>query len=265
MIPALWTAATGMATQQRNVNVIANNLANVNTAGFKRSLAQFEDLSYTQILPPGAETGTGGYMPVGVQIGHGARLSGTVLDLSIGEIRQTANPLDLFIADTGEARTFFQVMLPNGETAYTRDGSFKKDSEGSVVTVVGYRLEPPITVPQDATQVVVGSNGIVEAIFSDQPNQNLGQIQLVTFRNPTGLRAIGGNLFMATPASGDPITGTPGERGFGEVKGSMLEGSNVKAVEELISLIMAQRAFEMNSRSITTSDEMLQTTAGLRR
>ena len=266
MMPALWTAATGMAGQQENVNVIANNLANVNTSGFKRSMAQFEDLTYTQILPPGVQTGGGDFLPVGVQIGHGTRLSGTVLDLSIGAVRQTSSSLDLFLADAGEARTFFQVQLPNGGIAYTRDGSFKKDGEGNLVTNGGYKLEPPITFPAGTSKVTVGTDGSVLAFFTDnQPPQNIGQIEVASFRNPAGLLALGGNLFAGTTASGQADEGTPGQQGFGEIKSNMLEGSNVKAVEELILLITAQRAFEMNSRSITTADEMLQTTAGLRR
>jgi flagellar basal-body rod protein FlgG len=263
MMTALWTAATGLDAQQRNVDVTANNLANVNTAGFKRSRADFQDLFYSRLKEPGAQSATPGlFIPAGLQVGHGVANVATTILFQQGTPQNTGRSLDVFILDQA---SLFQIELPNGQTAYTRDGSFQRDAAGNIVTVAGYRLIPPMTVPAEAIDVSIAPNGIVEAVFADQPNQQIGQIQLAFFNNPGGLRQLGGNLYVETESSGAPIQGNPGDNQFGVLQSGFLELSNVNAAEELINLIKAQRAFDMNSRTIQTSDEMLQTTAALRR
>lgn len=263
MLRALWTAATGLDAQQRNVDVTANNLANVTTTGFKRQRADFQDLFYARLREPGAQSSErGGFLPGGIQIGHGVTNVGTPIIFSPGTPVPTERSLDLMLMDR---YSFFQVVMPNDEISYTRDGSFQMDANRDIVTSQGYRLSQNINVPEDAVDVVVGLNGIVQAIFSDRPPEELGRLELATFPNPSGLRLLGGNLFQETSSSGQPITGDAGQGQFGEVQSGYLENSNVKAAEELINLIKAQRAFEMNSRSIQTADEMLQTVAGLKR
>ena len=263
MMTALWTAATGLDAQQRNVDVTANNLANVNTAGFKRSRADFQDLFYSRFKEPGAQSATSGlFIPAGIQVGHGVANVATTLLFQQGTPQNTGRSLDVFIQDQ---TSMFQVQLPNGQIAYTRDGSFNRDAAGNIVTVAGYQLVPPMTVPAEAIDVSINPNGIVEAVFTNQPNQQLGQIQLAFFNNPGGLRQTGGNLYVQTDSSGPPTLGNPGDNQFGVLQSGFLELSNVNAAEELINLIKAQRAFDMNSRTIQTSDEMLQTTAALRR
>jgi flagellar basal-body rod protein FlgG len=201
-------------------------------------------------------------MPQGIQVGHGVRNSATTLIFAQGTYEATGRSLDLVIQDQN---SLFKIQMPNGDITYTRDGSFHRDSAGNIVTSAGYKLFPGFVVPQDAVDVSIASNGRVEAVFGTGPNQDLGTIELATFNNPGGLRLLGGNLYGATSSSGTEIAGTPGDGQFGELQSGYLEASNVSAAEELINLIKAQRAFEMNSRSITTSDEMLQTVATLKR
>jgi len=269
MLRSLNAAATGLQAQQRNVDVIANNLANVNTTGFKRSRAEFADLLYVQLQEPGAAVsqGEGLYSPTGIQIGHGVRNTATTTLFSVGAFAQTDRALDLVIEDQGEARGFFQVELPNGSTAYTRDGSFQVDRDGTIVTSGGYRVFPNVTgIPDDYISIMVGTDGTVQVILPDDPTpQDVGQIELASFVNPAGLRAHGSNLYLETGASGSAATGVPGDEQFGVLRSGFVESSNVEAVRELVNLITAQRAYEMNSRVIQTADEMLQATATLRR
>ena len=264
MIRALGTAAAGLSAQERNVDMIANNLANVNTNGFKRMRVDFQDLFYARIKEPGSRSATAGaFIPTGIQVGHGVQTAATTTIFREGPPIPTDRPLDVMIMNS--RFSFFEVELPNGEMAYTRDGSFHKDAAGDMVTSQGHRLTAGINLPDDSIGTSIGADGTVQAIFRDQPSQVIGQLELFSFPNPTGLRAIGGNLFMETNSSGAVTSGTPGEEQFGDLEGGFLEGSNVNAAEELINLIKAQRAFEMNSRTITAADEMLQTTAALRR
>jgi flagellar basal-body rod protein FlgG len=263
MLRALWTAATGLDAQARNVDVVANNLANVNTSGFKRQRVDFQDLFYARLREPGARSAAaGGYIPTGIQVGHGVFVAGTPLIFMQGTPVPTERNLDMMLMDK---YSFFQLVLPDGGTVYTRDGSFHIDADREIVSLQGYRLPTSITVPEDATDVTVSRDGTVQAHFADQPAQDIGRFELATFADPAGLRLLGGNLYQETASSGTPTTGFPGDDQFGEVQGGFLEASNVNAAEELINLIKAQRAFEMNSRTIQTADEMLQTTAALRR
>ncbi len=263
MIRALWTAATGLDAQQRNVDVTANNLANVNTTGFKRQRTDFHDLFYARLREPGTSSATaGGYIPTGIQVGHGVFNVATPLIFTPGTPLPTERGLDVMLLDKF---SFFQVQLPTGETGYTRDGSFHIDANRDIVTTQGYPLTSNINVPADAIDISIGRDGTVQAIFASQAPQDIGQIDLATFPDASGLRLLGGNLYQETTSSGTATTGTPGQDQFGELQSGFLESSNVKAAEELINLIKAQRAFEMNSRTIQTADEMLQTTAALRR
>ncbi|NRA94616.1 MAG: flagellar basal-body rod protein FlgG [Planctomycetes bacterium] len=259
MIKAMYTAAAGMTAQQTEVDVIANNLANVNTAGFKKSMTHFEDLLYLTLTQPGAamRSGTG---ISGLQIGSGARLMGTTKTHTQGVIAQTGNFLDMAIQGDG----FFEIEGPVGERFYTRDGHFTKDANGELVTAGGYRLIPSITVPQEATQISITKDGTVSYQLNDT-NPQIGQVTLVRFVNPAGLSSEGGNLFRATAASGDPQTVIPGQEGAGQILQGAIERSNVDVANELIQLILAQRAFEVNSKAIKTSDEMLNTTNNLTR
>ena len=262
MIRALFTAATGMIGQQVNVDTIANNLANVNTTGFKKSRVHFQDLIYETLKPAGTETTGGNFIPEGVQIGHGSRPSSIAKIFTTGNYIETGNALDIVIEGDG----FFEILLPDGTVAYTRDGSFKMDANGQIVTADGYLLQPAITVPQDYQQIIIGSDGVVSALVAGDDPQNLGTIQLTRFINPAGLDArLGRNLLLETPASGQAIQGQPGQDGFGAVEQGFLENSNVQVVEEILNLIIAQRAYEANSRVITSSDEMLQTANQLKR
>jgi flagellar basal-body rod protein FlgG len=263
MLRALWTAATGLDAQQRNVDVTANNLANVNTTGFKRMRADFQDLFYARLREPGTRTSErGGYLPGGIQVGHGVTNVATPIIFTPGTPVPTERSLDVMLMDR---YTFFQVVLPNDEVVYTRDGSLHIDANRDIVTTQGHRLSTNINVPDDAVDVSVARDGTVQAIYADRDPEDLGRIEVATFPNPSGLRLLGGNLYQQTASSGDADPGLPGEEQFGEVQNGYLESSNVQAAEELINLIRAQRAFEMNSRTIQTADEMLQTTAGLRR
>ncbi len=261
MLRALSTAATGMEAQQAKIDVVANNLANVNTAGFAKSRVDFEDLLYETLRQPGTSAAEGREIPVGIQIGHGARLIATQSIFTPGDQQQTGNPLDLAIEGSG----FFIVNQPDGRPAYTRAGTFKTNSQGQITTADGNLLEPAITIPADALKVTVGRDGTVSAVLGNQtqPTQ-LGKIQLAVFANPAGLERVGHNLFLETAASGAARQGTPGTNEIGTIAQGALEMSNVKVVEEMIELIVGQRAYEANSRVIKTADEMLHTTANLR-
>ncbi|PYS40926.1 MAG: flagellar basal-body rod protein FlgG [Acidobacteria bacterium] len=256
MIRALYSAASGLEAQQLNIDVIANNLANVNTAGFKLSRAEFEDLLYQNLRASGAASSTSTDLPVGLQVGLGSRPVATSRLFTQGEFRQTGNPLDFVI----EGQGFFQVRLPSGETAYTRAGSFHLNREGSLVTAEGNLLDPQVTIPADAQTVTVGSDGTVSVTQPGQAQaQQVGTIQLATFPNPAGLNSIGKNLFLTTSSSGEPITGTAGENGIGTINQGFVEQSNVNVVEEMVNMIVGQRAYEINSKVVKTADEMLQT------
>jgi len=257
---ALWTAASGMESQQLTLDVIANNLANVQTAGFKRSRVDFQDLVYESIQVPGGTSAQGHEIPTGFQIGHGSRAVSTSRLFTEGDLQQTGNPLDVAIEGDG----FFSVTQANGETAYTRAGTFKKDSQGKLVTAEGFALEPEITIPEDALSVTIGVDGTVSVT---QPGVNapaeVGSIQLVRFINPGGLSSLGRNLFATTQASGDPLPGTPGQDGFGTILQGFTEKSNVNVVEEMVNLIIGQRAYEINARAIRTADDMMRTSNDL--
>ena len=260
MIRSLYTAATGMGAQQLNMDVIANNLANVNTTGFKKGRVDFQDLLYQTIRSAGATQAQGVQVPTGIQVGLGTRAAAVQKVFTAGDAQQTGNDLDVMIEGNG----FFQVMTPSGELAYTRDGSFKVDSQGKIVTSDGYALQPEITVPAEAKEVTIGEDGTVSASVSGQ-TQQLGQIQIVKFLNPAGLDSMGRNILQKTDASGEPITGTPGQDGLGTLASGFVEMSNVKVVEEMVNMIVAQRAYEVNSKSIQSADEMLNIANNLRR
>jgi flagellar basal-body rod protein FlgG len=257
MLRALYTAATGAESQQFHIDVIANNVANVNTTGFKKSRVEFNDLLSQTYSVAGALGDQGTTDPAGIQVGLGAVVSATQRIFLPGSTMQTGNPLDLAIQGDG----FFQVQLDNGEIAYTRDGSLKRDATGQLVTSDGYPIQPAITIPNDAADIIIGLNGTVSVRQAGSPDLNqIGQLQLVRFANPAGLESIGRNLFSRTPASGDPIEGTAGQAELAKttVNQGFLENSNVQIVEELINLITAQRAFEANTNVIKTSDQVLQ-------
>lgn len=261
MLRSLWTSATGMQAQQLTIDTIANNLANVNTAGFKRSRAEFEDLLYQTLRAPGAPIAAS-QVPSGIQIGHGVRPVSVQRDFSMGNLKKTDAPLDLAI----EGKGFFQILLPNGETAYTRSGSFQLDSEGAIVTADGYRLQPEITIPTDAVGISIETDGTVSVSLPDQTEMTeLGVIEVADFPNPGGLKALGKNLFQETSASGSPTTGNPGEEGRGTLAQGFLEMSNVSVVEEMVNMITTQRAYELNAKSIQASDQMLGIANNLRR
>ncbi|QDK36583.1 flagellar basal-body rod protein FlgG [Bdellovibrio sp. NC01] len=261
MLKSLNTAATGMAAQQTNMDVIANNIANVSTSGFKKSRAEFEDLMYQTQKEPGAATGMNSYSPNGVQTGLGVRTAAIQKDFTGGAAQITKNPLDLEIEGAG----FFQVLTPDGETAYTRDGSFKKDPNGKIVDKNGNALQPEITIPPNVAGIEVSPNGEVRTIvgLGDQP-QTVGQIDVVNFVNPAGLKAMGKNLFMQSPSSGQAIQSRPGLNGTGYLAQGQLEASNVNIVDEMVNMITAQRAYETNSKVIQASDQMLQSINNLK-
>jgi len=261
MIRALFTAATGMIAQQMNIDTIANNMANVNTTGFKKSRVNFQDLLYETIKPAGTETSAGATIPEGIQVGHGVRPASIAKLFTPGNMIQTGNPLDLMVEGDG----FFQVQLPDGTIAYTRDGSFKRNETGQVMTADGYPLSPGITIPENAESISVGRDGVVSA-YVDGAQQNLGTIQLVGFINPAGLDArLGSNLLLETEASGAPNPGQPGLDGMGMLAQGFLENSNVQVVEEILQMIIAQRAYEASSKVIQSSDEMLQLANNVKR
>jgi flagellar basal-body rod protein FlgG len=255
MMRALYTAATGMIAQQYNIDTISNNLANVNTTGFRSNQARFQDLIYQTLRAPGTPVGPS-VVPVGQNVGLGVKIGASEKTFTQGTLQQTSNPLDLAIQGDG----FFQVTMPDGSSAYTRDGSFKRDANGSIVTADGYFLSPQITIPANATAVQVGSDGTVTALIPGQQQpQQLGQIQLVRFTNAAGLAPQGQNLFTQTGASGAPTLSQPGLNGTGTLQGGYLEASNVSVVEEMVNMITAQRAYEANSKAISTADQMLST------
>jgi flagellar basal-body rod protein FlgG len=259
---ALSIASTGMLAQQLNVEVISNNIANLNTTGYKRQRAEFQDLLYQSVERVGSTTSQSATRaPSGIQIGLGVRTGGVYRVADQGGLTQTGNRFDLAI----DGRGFFRVQLPNGGDAFTRAGSFQISAEGELVSPEGFRVQPGITIPPEAVDVVVGASGEVQVKLSGQVDfQVVGQLELSTFPNEAGLEAIGNNLLLASPASGQATAGSPGEPGFGVVRQAFLETSNVNPVQEITTLISAQRAYEMNSKVITTADEMMQTTTQLR-
>lgn len=262
MIRALWTAASGMQSQQKNLDVVANNLANVNTAGFKKSRADFQDLMYQNLKTTGAPSTNATQIPTGIQIGLGSKLAAVTKIFTSGDFTQTGNELDMAIEGDG----FFQVQLPDGTTGYSRSGAFKKDSTGRVVTSDGYPLLPEMTIPSNATKVTVGNDGTVSAMTAGQTAPTtVGNIQLASFSNPSGLSAQGKNLFLPTDASGAATTAKPGESGLGTISQGFLEMSNVSVMEEMVNMIVGQRAYEINSKAVQAADEMLQTANNLKR
>jgi flagellar basal-body rod protein FlgG len=256
MFRALYTAATGMAAQQLNLDNVANNLANASTAGFWARRLQFQDLIYQNLVMPGAAATQNTTLASGLQVGLGTRTAASELIPVQGDFNSTGNSLDLAIQGAG----FFQVKMPSGETAYTRGGMFHLDNQGNMVTADGNALEPAITIPADALTITIGSDGTVSVTQPGQTQaQQVGSIQLATFQNPGGLNSVGQNLYLATTASGDPIVGTPGgAEGLGTLQQGVLEQSNVNVVEEFIEMILAQRSYEANSRVVTAADQMLQ-------
>jgi flagellar basal-body rod protein FlgG len=257
------TAASGMKAMQMQIDTISNNLANVNTTGYKKSSMEFQDLLYEQVVPGGQVRSDGLVAPTRVEVGHGVKMVSTSRDFGQGTVVSTGNPLDLMIEGDG----FYQLRLPDGNLAYTRDGSFKMDGERNIVTSLGYRLEPAIQVPADATEISVARDGTVSVrLAGDSANvQEIGQIELVRFPNAGGLIARGSNMFLESPASGAPLNGEPGLDGLGEVASGYLEMSNVETVDELVRMITAQRAYELNSKTITMADQMLQTANNIKR
>jgi flagellar basal-body rod protein FlgG len=259
---ALSTAATGMAAQQLIVEVISNNIANMTTTGYKRRQAQFQDLIYQNLKRVGSNTSdTGTVVPAGAQVGLGVKTSAIYRIAEQGNLQQTSNSLDLAIQGHG----YFQVTLPSGDTAYTRDGTFALSPAGTIVNADGYTVAPGITIPTNAQSVTISTGGVVQITLSGQTSpQTVGTMQLATFPNEGGLDAQGDNLFLETSASGNAVTGTPGAPGFGSVMQGFVETSNVNVVSEITNLITAQRAYEMNSRVITASDQMLSTLTNLK-
>lgn len=254
MIRSLWVARTGLDAQQTQLDVIANNLANVSTNGFKRGRAVFEDLLYQTMRQPGAQTSQQTQVPTGLQLGTGARVVSTARIFTQGNLQKTDGALDIAVNGNG----FFQIQLPDGTTAYTRDGSFQRDNQGQIVTSDGYPLQPNITIPADALSVSVSQDGIVTVT---QPGTaavtEIGAIQLATFVNPSGLLSVGQNLFRETAASGAPTPNAPGANGAGGLNQGYVETSNVNVAEELVTMIQTQRAYELNSKVVSTSDAML--------
>ncbi len=263
MIRAMGTAASGMKAQQMNIDTIANNLANVNTTGYKRSHAEFQDLLYEKVAPGDQVDSQGRVNPNRVEVGHGVKLVATNKNFSQGTVVSTNNPLDIMIEGNG----FFQLRMPDGSIAYTRDGSFKMDADGNLVNSAGYMLEPAIQVPQDAMEIGISRDGVVSVMTNGDTStvQEIGQIELARFPNAAGLMARGGNLFLESPGSGAPILANPGLDGMGETASGFLEMSNVETVDELVNMISAQRAYELNSKTITMADEMLQTINRIKR
>lgn len=251
----LWIAKTGLDAQQTRLSVISNNLANANTTGFKKARASFEDLLYQNVRQPGAQSSQDTQLPSGLMLGTGVRVVGTEKLYSQGNLVQTGNGLDVAI----EGRGFFQVAMPDGTRGYTRDGSFQVNRDGQLVTSDGFHVDPAIMIPQNAQSVSISQDGIVAAVVpgSAQPQQ-LGTVQLADFVNPGGLQPIGGNLLIESAASGAPQLGEPGRNGLGSLVQGALESSNVNTVEELVNMIETQRAYEINSRAISTADQMLQ-------
>ena len=254
MLPALWVAKTGLSAQDTNLTTISNNLANVSTTGFKRDRAEFQDLLYQVKRQPGAQSTQDSELPSGLQVGTGVRIVGTQKNFNAGSLQTTEQPLDMAI----DGRGFFQILQPDGTTSYTRDGTFHLDSNGQIVNASGFALEPAIVIPNDAQTFTVGRDGTVSITVAGNPAaQVIGNLQTADFINPAGLQAVGNNLFLETAASGAPQVGTPGLNGFGTTLQNTLETSNVSTVEEMVNMITTQRAYEMNSKVISTADQML--------
>ena len=255
MIRSLWIAKTGMDAQQTQLDVISNNLANVGTNGYKRQVAEFEDLLYQNLRQSGANSSQQTQLPTGLQLGTGVQLVATPRIFAQGNLQQTGNQFDMAINGNG----FFQVQMPDGTTAYTRDGTFHIDAAGQLVDNSGFALTPAVTIPPTAQSVTIGADGTVSVTLPGQANpQNIGAIQLAGFINPAGLESKGQNLFAETAASGTPSANAPGTNGLGTLQQGYVETSNVNVVEELVSMIQTQRAYELNSKAISTSDQMLQ-------
>jgi flagellar basal-body rod protein FlgG len=262
MMRALNTATTGLISQQLNMDVVANNLANVNTHGFKKARADFQELLYQTLQVAGTQTELGTQEPTSLQVGLGVRPVATERIFTQGSLESTDNPLDMAVEGDG----FFQVVQENGEVAYTRTGVFNRDSLGNVVTPDGLPLEPAITIPDDTVSITISKTGVVSVLTggSATPSQ-VGQVQLARFANPAGLNSLGDNLYAPTDASGDAVVGIPGDTSFGTVAQGFLEGSNVNIAEELVNMIVGQRAYEINSKAVQTADEMLQMANNMRR
>ena len=262
MIRSLWTSATGMQAQELNIDVISNNLANVNTSGFKKSRAEFQDLLYENIRPAGAASSQDTTVPTGIQLGHGTRPAAVQKMFTQGDFQNTKNELDWAIEGDG----FFQIELPNGDTSYSRSGEFKLDADGRIVNPDGFPLLPELSIPTDTVSISVGMDGTVSIVQAGDPTPvEIGSVQLARFVNPAGLRSLGKNLYVPTEASGSEITGTPGETGLGTIAQGFLEMSNVSVVDEMVNMITAQRAYETNSKVIQAADDMLQLANNLKR
>lgn len=255
MLAALYVSKTGLSAHDKQLTTISNNLSNASTVGYKRDRAVFEDLLYQIQRQPGAKTTQDTQLPSGLQLGTGVRVVGTQKEFTTGSLQVTDQSLDVAI----NGRGFMQVLRPDGTVSYTRNGQLHLNADGQIVNANGLLLEPAITIPADAIRINIGTDGTVEAIVAGSATpQQIGDLQLVDFINPAGLEAIGGNLFLETAASGNPQTGTPGENGLGEVLQGTLENSNVDIVEEMVNMITTQRAYEMNSKVVSTADQMLQ-------
>ncbi|MBC7527218.1 MAG: flagellar basal-body rod protein FlgG [Chthonomonadaceae bacterium] len=261
MLRSLFTSATGLTAQQFNLDVVSHNLANVSTTGFKRSRADFTDMVYQTMREAGGQSGPNSQLPTGTRVGLGVSVAATVPIQSQGTL-VAGNGTDMAIQGQG----YFQVQLPDGSTGYTRDGSFRVDGTGKLVTAEGYAMQPEITIPPNADTVNISNEGqVIVKVIGQQNATSVGTVQLSTFINPSGLRANGGNIFSPTPASGAPATSNPGTQGAGTLRGGYLEASNVDIVEEMVRMIIIQRAYDANSKSIQAADEMLATTNGLKR
>lgn len=255
MHAALYVSKTGLSAQDTQLTTISNNLANASTIGFKRDRAIFEDLLYQVHRQPGGQTNRDSELPSGLQLGTGTRVVATQKEFTEGSLQVTDQALDVAI----DGRGFFQIQLPDGEIGYTRNGQFQLNADGEIVNSAGLLLEPTITVPQNTNKITIGTDGVVNAFIDGDPNpQAIGDIQTVDFVNPSGLEAVGGNLFRESVASGNPLTGTPGENGLGDIQQGVLENSNVDIVEEMVNMITTQRVYELNSKVVSTSDQMLQ-------
>ena len=262
MIRSLYTAATGMLAQQTQIDVVSNNISNVNTIGYKKQRAEFADLFYQTMEYAGTSTSETSQSPTGISVGLGVRPTAITKIFTQGNFKETHNNLDLAIQGDG----FFQIQLPDGRIGYTRDGAFKLDANGNIVTSDGYKLIPNITLPADTVQISIGTDGTVSILEAGQTQmQQIGQIQLAKFINPAGLHSLGSNLYINTSASGDPIVDIPGQNGLGEIRQGFVEMSNVQLVDEMTDLITGQRAYDAASKAIVTSDEMLQTVNNLKR
>ena len=260
MMRSLWIAKTGLDAQQTSLDIITNNLANVSTNGFKAQRGVFEDLLYENVRQPGGQSSQHSTLPTGLQLGTGVRPVSSGRIFTQGGLQQTGNAYDMAISGAG----FFQVTMPDGTLAYTRDGSMHIDSTGQIVNAVGFPMSPALTIPSTATSVTIGQDGTVTATIAGQAkNQTLGTVQLANFVNPAGLLAIGGNLFTETGASGTPAPNNPGTNGMGTLNQGYVESSNVNVVEEMVNMIQTQRSYEINSKAISTSDQMLQNLAQL--